>query len=323
MSAIYEGIRTLLLPVFSLPLSWFYDLTGSYVLAIFLLTVIIRLCLLPVSIKQQKNSAKQTRLNAKVNRIRQKYANNQQKAQQEIQALYQREGFGAANMGCMPMMIQMVVMIGLYGVMYRPLSSVLRFSDEKITAIKTVMKTVLEETSKNNKRGSVDMAEIGILKNFGDYASELKDAIGQEALSELAEFSEKFTFLGLDLSVTPDKGHFDAYWLIPILACLTAALSSVYMYLKQRKQNPEMSKNPAMGCMSFMSPAMSLIFTFMFPTGVGVYWIISNIIAFVQQVGLSIFYSPKKVIAQQMVDETVVRRSKENTTKLRVENEKK
>ena len=61
----------------------------------------------------------------------------------------------------------------------------------------------------------------------------------------------------------------------------------------------------------------------MFPTGVGVYWIISNIIAFVQQVGLSIFYSPKKVIAQQMVDETVVRRSKENTTKLRVENEKK
>ena len=90
MAGIYEGIRTLLLPVFSLPLSWFYDWTGSYVLAIFLLTIIIRLALLPVSIKQQKNSAKQTRLNAKVNRIKQKYANNQQKAQQEIQALYQR-----------------------------------------------------------------------------------------------------------------------------------------------------------------------------------------------------------------------------------------
>ena len=83
MAGIYEGIRTLLLPVCSLPLSWFYDWTGSYVLAIFLLTVIIRLALLPVSIKQQKNSAKQTRLNAKVNRIRQKYANNQQKAQQQ------------------------------------------------------------------------------------------------------------------------------------------------------------------------------------------------------------------------------------------------
>ena len=65
MAAIYEGIRTLLLPVFSLPLSWFYDWTGSYVLAIFLLTVIIRLALLPVSIKQQKNSQKKKLLKKK------------------------------------------------------------------------------------------------------------------------------------------------------------------------------------------------------------------------------------------------------------------
>ena len=323
MTGIYEGIRTLLLPVFSLPLSWFYDLTGSYVLAIFLLTLIIRLALLPVSIKQQKNTAKQTRLNAKVNRIRQKYANNPQKAQQEIQELYQREGFGAANMGCMPMMIQMIVMIGLYGVMYKPLSSVLRFSDEKLTAIKSVMQTALDAASKNSKRGSIDMYEINILKNYKDFTAELTEEIGTESLNELAEFSEKFTFLGLDLSVTPDKSAFNAYWLIPILACATALLSSVYLYMKQRKQNPEMAKNPAMGCMTLMSPLMSLVFTFMFPTGVGVYWIISNVIAFVQQVGLSVFYSPKKVIAQQMVDETVVRRSKENTTKLRVENEKK
>jgi len=287
------------------------------------LTLVIRLFLLPVSIKQQKNSAKQTRLNAKVNRIRQKYANNPQKAQQEIQELYQREGFGAANMGCMPMMIQMIVMIGLYGVMYKPLSSVLRFSDEKITAIKSVMQTALDAAAKNSKRGSVDMHEINILKNYKDFTAELTEEIGAESLNELAEFSEKFTFLGLDLSVTPDKGNFNAYWLIPILACATALLSSIYLYLKQRKQNPEMAKNPAMGCMTLMSPLMSLIFTFMFPTGVGVYWIISNILSFVQQIGISIFYSPKKVIAQQMVDETVVRRSKENTTKLRVENEKK
>ena len=95
------------------------------------------------------------------------------------------------------------------------------------------------------------------------------------------------------------------------------------MYIRQRKQNPDMAKNPAMGCMTFMSPLMSLAFTFMFPAGVGVYWIISNIFAFIQQVALAALYSPKKVIAQQMVDETVVRRSKENNTKRRVEIEKK
>ena len=84
-----------------------------------------------------------------------------------------------------------------------------------------------------------------------------------------------------------------------------------------------MAKNPSMGCMTFMSPVMSLIFTFMFPAGVGFYWIISNIFAFVQQIVLTSIYSPKKVIAQQMVDETVYRRSRENNVKKRVEIEKK
>lgn len=321
MTGIYEGIRAFFSPLLSVPLSLIYEWTGSYVLAIFLLTLFIKILLLPVSIKQQKNSAKQTRLNAKVNRIRQKYQNNQQKAQQEIQELYQREGFGAANMGCMPMMIQMFVMIGLYGVIYTPITSVLRFSSEKLESMKTIMASVIE-TGAKNKRGS-NMYEIAILKNFKDYIPKLSEVLSAEDLEELHEFSEKFTFLGLDLSITPDAKDFSEYWIIPILSCVTAMLSSIYLYLKQRKQNPEMSKNPAMGCMTFMSPAMSLVFTFMFPIGVGVYWIISNIISFVQQVAISFFYSPKKVIAQQMVEETVLRRSKENTTKLRVENEKK
>lgn len=316
----YDAIRALFSPLLSFPLSFFYDLTGSYVVAIFLLTLLIKILLLPVSIKQQKNSAKQTRLNAKVNRIRQKYQNNQQKAQEEIQALYQREGFGAANMGCMPMMIQMLVMIGLYGVMYTPLSSVLRFSSEKVAAIKDVMASVISTDAKTNEGR---MYEINILKNYNDFTDELSQVLSAKDFSDLAELSEKFTFMGLDLSVTPDKSTMNAYWLIPILSFFTTMLSSVYLYFKQRKQNPEMAKNPTMGCMTFMSPVTSLIFTFMFPTGVGVYWIISNVISFVQQVLLSALYSPKKVIAQQMVDETVVRRSKEKTTKLRVENEKK
>jgi YidC/Oxa1 family membrane protein insertase len=224
-------------------------------------------------------------------------------------------------MGCMPMAIQMLVMIGLYGVMYTPISSVLRFSSEKMEAMKTIMASVIETGSKNSR--SANMYEIAILKNYSDYSDKLSEVLSAEDFADLAEFAEKFKFLGLDLSVTPDAKDPSAYWLIPIISCLTALLSSVYMYLKQRKQNPEMSKNPAMGCMTFMSPAMSLMFTFMFPTGVGVYWIISNIISFFQQVFTSFVYSPKKVIAQQMVDETVLRRSKENTTKLRVENEKK
>ncbi len=315
-----EFIRDVLAVPFGFALSLFYNLTDSYILAIVLLTAIIRGALLPASISQQKNSAKQVRLNTKVNKIRQKYAGNQQKIQEETQALYQREGFGAANMGCLPLVIQMIVMIGLYGVIYTPLTSVLRFSDEVIEKIKTVMGIVVE-TGKNTNTSR--MAEIQILNGFENFSDKLADILSAEQLADLAAFKEKFTIFGLDLSLTPTIKEPGIIWIIPILAFATAMASSLYMYARQRKQNPEMAKNPSMGCMTFMSPLMSLWFTFMFPAGVGFYWIISNILSFLQQVILTNVYSPKKVLAQQMVDETVVRRSKENNTKMRVDIEKK
>lgn len=306
---------------FGAVLSGLYSLTDSYLLSIFLLTLIVRLLLLYPSIKQQKNSAKQVRLNAKVNKIRQKYAGNQQKIQEETQALYQREGFGAANMGCSSLIITMIVMIGLYEVIYRPLTCVLNFSTETVEKLKTALGIVVDATGKN--ANTARMAELQILNKFSENPDKIAGILNSEQIDILEKFKENFNIFGVDLSLTPDRKDISILWLIPILAFLTAMASSIFMYFRQRKQNPEMAKNPTMGCMTFMSPVMSLMFTFMFPAGVGVYWIISNIFAFVQQVVLTALYSPKKVIAQQMVDETVLRRSKENNTKRRVEMEKK
>ncbi len=307
--------------ILALPFGWalsgLYELTGSYLLSIVLLTLVVRLLLLPASISQQKNSAKQVRLNAKVNKIRQKYAGNQQKIQEETQALYQREGFGAANMGCAPMFVQLFVMLGLYEVIYSPITYVLRFSQEKVTALQNALKVVVENNSKNS-RG----VELQILNKISS-AFEGTSGVSTEDIKELVTLKDNFLIGGIDLTSKPDTSDPGLLWIIPILAFLTAMLSSVFMYMKQRKQNPEMAKNPSMGCMTFMSPVMSLAFTFMFPAGIGVYWIISNIFSFIQQVVLTYVYSPKKVIAQQMVDETVVRRSKENNTKRRADIEKK
>ena len=205
--------------VFAIPFGWllsiFYNLTDSYILAIVLLTVLIRCALLPTSISQQKNSAKQTRLTTKVNKIKQKYAGNQQKIQEETQALYQREGFGAANMGCMPLMIQMIVMIGLYGVIYTPLSSVLRFGDDTIEKIKTAMNIVVE-TGKNNANNS-RMIELQILGKVEEFADKLSGVIDSEQVAELLDFKERFTVFGLDLSLTPNPKEPGIIWLIPVL----------------------------------------------------------------------------------------------------------
>lgn len=321
-------MREILATPFGWALSGLYNLfnqigvdTFSYILSIVLITVVVKLILLPASISQQKNSAKQVRLNTKVNKIKQKYAGNQQKIQEETQALYQREGFGAANMGCLPLISQLLVMMGLYGVIYAPITHVLQFSKDKIEILKTALKVTVDAKSKNSSG-----VEFEILGKIEEGMSAIK-GIDAAEMQELIHLKDNFIFnigkFELNLLEFPEYKEPSILWAIPILAFLTAMLSSVFMYFKQRKQNPEMAKNPTMGCMTFMSPVMSLIFTFMFPAGVGVYWIISNIFAFVQQVFLTYFYSPKKVIAQQMVDETVVRRSKENNTKRRVDIEKK
>ena len=319
----YEFIRNVFAVPFGFALRFLYNITGSYILAIVLLTVLLKLLLMPFSIKQQKTSAKQVRLNTKVNKIRQKYAGNQQKIQEETQALYQREGFSAANMGCTTMIIPLVVMIGLYGVIYTPLSSVLGFAASKIEDMKTIMASVLPDLADKANANAARMIEINILKDFDQFKDQLAAKLTAQDIQDLIHLKEKFTFFGIDLAGQPDKSHPDILWLIPILAFASAMLSSVYMFIKQKQQNPDMAKNPSMGCMTFMSPVMSLVFTFMFPAGVGFYWIISNLLGFVQQVVLSTLYSPKKVIAQQMVEETIVRRSKENITKLRAKNDDK
>ena len=321
-------MREILATPFGWALSGLYNLFNeigvgsfSYILAIVLITVVVKFVLLPASISQQKNSAKQVRLNTKVNKIKQKYAGNQQKIQEETQALYQREGFGAANMGCLPMLSTLIVMMGLYGVIYAPITHVLQFKSEKVELLKTAL-GIVTDAKKKNSNG----IEFEILGKVEDGMASIK-GLSDLDLDRLVELKDNFIFnignMELSLLDSPNYKEPSILWIIPILAFLTAMLSSVFMYMKQRKQNPEMAKNPTMGCMTFMSPVMSLVFTFMFPAGIGVYWIVSNIFAFVQQVFLSYFYSPKKVIAQQMVDETVVRRSKENNTKRRVDIEKK
>ncbi len=299
-------------------LSFLYNFTDSYILSLVVLTVAVRLALLPTSIKQQKNSAKQTRLNAKVNKIRTKYAGNQQKIQEETQALYQREGFGAANMGCMSLIIQMLVMFGLYSIIRTPITSVLNFSAKEVEEMAKALGVVIAE-----KGGNASTYQLDILTALMNNKDGLDGVIIPERIADLEKFRENFYLFGIDLAQIPTTKVLNTLWLIPILSCATALASSLFMFFKQRKNNPEMAKNPTMGCMTFMSPLMSLWFTFQFPAGVGMYWILSNIISFVQQVALAKLYSPKKVIALQMVDETVARRSREDNIKRRVEIEKK
>ncbi len=315
MTAFYDWIAT--------PFGWIlgvlYSLTDNYLLSLLIITVFVRLILVPSAITQQKNSAKQMRLQAKVNKIKAKYAGvqgreAQQKIQQETQELYSREGFSASQMGCLPMALNLIVMMGLYGAIYAPLSKVLRLGDTVMEELKTVYAAALNvDMSKQGTR-----YELNLLHEFANISDKFNPEIVTESVrNKITDLTDGLTIFGIDLTQIP-KDDIKRLIIIPILAGLTALLTSLFMYLKQRKQNPEMAKNPATGCMTFMSPVISVVFAFTLPAGIGCYWIISNILSFIQTLALSAALKPDKIIALQMIDETVERRSREESIKKRV-----
>ena len=296
---------------FGFVISLFYAMTDNYLLSIVCLMIIVKLCLLPSSVKQQKAQAKQARLQPKLRRIQKKYEGNQQKIQEETQTLSSREGFSAMGGGCMPMIIQLIVMTGLFQVNYHPFSMVLNIRGDVLSSIKEAVMPLLTETE---AKGASFRIELYALQHWSDIRNSVA-GLTPEMISKVDLFLQRFTVFGLDLSHTPNFRVFDIYWAIPIITGVLSLAMSVYSLIRQKKLNPEMSKNPTMGCMMLFTPAMQIYFAFLFPTVVGIYVIMSTVVSFAQMVVLNITHSPQKVLAKLMVEETVERRSKEANIK--------
>ncbi len=290
-------------------LSWCYDIVGNYGWSLVLFTVLTRLILLPLSISQQKGMAKQTRLQPKIKKIQQRYAGNQQKINEEMNALYQREGANPLGAGCLPLAIQLPIMMGLYGVIYRPLSFVLRLPKETVEVLTTAVQKITDEATGR----AASAIELSVINHANEVIASLPN-LGADVADKLQNFD--FTFLGVNMAETPDFKVFNLLWLIPVLSGVTSLMTSALSYFRQRKTNPEMAKNPTMGCMSFGMPLFSVYIAFQFPAGIGIYWTMSNLFMFFQTLVIGHTHSPQKVMAKLMVEETIEHRSMENNLKL-------
>src|SRR5204863_4168020 len=96
-----------------------YDIVPSYAVSIIVLTIFIRLLLLPLGIKQIRSMHAMSALAPKVKALQTKYKGNRAKQQEEIQKLYQEHGVNPLG-GCLPMVLQIPVLIALYSVLRFP-----------------------------------------------------------------------------------------------------------------------------------------------------------------------------------------------------------
>lgn len=294
------------------PIAWtmnlIFQLVRNYGVSIFIITLIVRLVLLPSSIKQQKGMAKTARMQPKIAKLQKKYANNKQKLSEEMNALYMSEGSNPMMSGCLPMLIQFPIMIGLYTVIYRPLTYIEKVPAEILTKAGEALQS-LGLVSAPNANG-VEMIIIREHEKLIDKVPELAANVNFEQLRN------NFSVFGLDLTLSPDIKSPSIIWIIPILAGLASFLMSWLSVRQQKKNNPAMAMNGGMnGCMTIGMPLFSLYIAFSVPGGVGFYWICSSIIAIFQQLLMYKFYSPKKIAAELLIEEAVERRSKEEYKK--------
>jgi YidC/Oxa1 family membrane protein insertase len=325
MNAFYNALYRYISPVFGYIMLFFYGIVngfnGSYGIAIILFTLFARIIMIPTTVSQQKGMAKQQRMAPKIRRIQEKYAGDQKKIQEETQNLYSREGYNPMSAGCVPLLIQMPFIIGLFGVLYNPLRYAIGLDASTSDAFVSIFSQMVTD-------GTVTVAQkvdryypLYIIQNFNEVLQYISSKnitdISAAAIAKVQAFvdANRFSFFGLELGVTPKFKVFDKYWSIPILSGVTSLVTALITQVQQKKANPSMAKTPGAGCTMLMMPAMSLYFTFLFPTGIGIYWIASNIFATVQTLVMQKFITPQKNIAKLMIKETVERRSRENSIK--------
>lgn len=315
---LYEKVLFPLYWVFGKAMGFLMDLLGNeYFLAIVIFTVVTRLILLPLNVRQQRTTAKTARLQPKIQKIQKKYANVKDpqaraKMNEEMNELYQREGHNPMQMGCGPMLFQMLFLMGIVGIIYYPLRYVLGMSN-----FNDYSAQLLELIQGFGYKGAY--VQLGVLEYWVQYKEQIIAAAPELFTADNIEAIEAFrsgVYIGsLDMTAVP-------HWkdglivLIPIISFLTSLLSTLVSSLIQKKNNPAVAQQMSqMMVMMLMMPLFSLFIAFKLPAAVGFYWIISNIVAILQQLFIAKFYPPKRSQARVMIENTIERRSREDSIK--------
>lgn len=297
-----------------------YKICANYGVAIILFTLITKALLFPLSIKQQKSTARMSSFQPKIAALQKKYGNNKEKLQEEQMKLYADEGINPMG-SCLPLLIQFPILFGIIDVVYRPMTHIMHLSKDIIAEAAVIAKDILTTISTSTTAAADQIASaVNALKNF-DVSMQQQLFIMQAYEYEPSKFAgiEDFaanvgnfdmTFLGLNLGTNPTWAF--PLVLIPILAGLSQLALTIYMQIHQKKTNPGMPSMGAMNMMMYVMPVMSAWFAFSLPAGVGFYWIMQSVFSFVQTIILNRIYTPAYVAT--LVEKDVSKKKKKGPT---------
>lgn len=294
----------------------FLSFDGSYAIGLLFYALIFKLAFVFFAIKQQKNQIKMAQLTPKIEAIKAKYRGRRdqvtmRKQQEEIMKLQQDEGYSPLA-GCLPLLIQMPIIIFLYNVIRKPLSYIARISDKAINFFAT-----LWNISPDNE---IEIASRlkDITGNSEDYLAAINGIEGMTSyeLNSIVESLPNFNLFGLNLAQTPKV----ASWLV-IIPLLVAVFQWLSMYVMRKvNSNPMQAMQDeqaqmSMKMMDLMMPLMTLFFAFKLPAVMGVYWIYQSIFGMIQSVILAKAMPVPKFTPEEIKAMQKARRQQEKAQK--------
>lgn len=282
-------------------MQWCYRFIQNYGLAIILFTLITKIIILPLSVWVQKNSIKMVKMQPELNRIKAKFFGDADTIADEESKLYKKNRYNPLA-SLVPLIIQIVLLMGVVGVIYHPFDYLFHLPAELIAAINSVASQI---TGVGVGESSIQLTAVECIKNpeyynqFAALSSQFANFDVQAILSEIKNFD--LMFLGINLSHNPS-----VVLGVTIAVPVVAGLSSYLLCVAQNKSNvlqAEQSKVNQWG-MLILSVGLSLYLGFFVPAGIALYWVASNLLAIVQLYALNAVIPPKKYVDYEALEES-------------------
>ena len=287
-------------------------------ICIILFTFIVNTLMFPLQIKQQKFSKMSSRMNPELQAIQKKYKNkkdqaSQQKMSLETQAVYQKYGVSPAS-GCLPLLITFPILFALYRVIYNvpayvnPVYDIyagvagslkdMEVTVEQLSKLVQAQTYVVSDAVKAAKEVALTKVDLNYyIDVLGQFNKEAWDGLVKKypALSaEIDKVSKNAShinsFLGMNIADTPSLKSLSIS--VPILSVITQIISTkLSMAGMPQQDNTDNPTASSMKMMNNIMPFVSGLMCFMFPIGVGLYWVAGNVFRIFQSLCINLYFN--------------------------------
>jgi len=288
--------------IFGYVLKMLYSVVGNYGWAIILFSIIVKVLMLPISIKQQKTMKKNEKIQGDLKQLQFKYKNDPEKLNQEMMALYKREGMSPFS-GCLSSIIQIILLFSVFLLVRQPLTYMVKMDQDVISKIGQIVSS----QDSNTKNAYQEIAIIQYVSNLKDTSSAEENKKSEDEQFDIKPYIDQVSlnmnFFGIDLSQVPTKNPTDIKVLIIPILYVISSFISIKISMSTTKKKKEQEKklitdgteqeekyNPSEDMnktMVWMMPIMSVTIAIIAPLGLALYWLMNNILMIIERLVLN------------------------------------